>query len=94
MAILGPATFDIQEINAMYGRKNEVANWFEVEGFIGVGNFRQKDHDEIFSKMAIPMKINLIFFPKNLINIGINANYNINSLNNNSSAHLFLKISF
>lgn len=95
MAILGPSYFNNSEYNLMYGREVPIANWFSTEGFVGIGLYNQKDlidnNEFNQTKIAIPIKINLLFFPNGQFSIGLNGNYNFNALNNKMSTHLLLR---
>lgn len=98
IALLGPSYFNNSEYNLMYGREVPATNWLNTEGYIGIGLYNQKDlidkNEFNQTKIAVPIKINLILFPKGQFNIGFNGNYNFNSLNNTMSAHLLLRFNF
>lgn len=94
LPILGPATFNVNEFNLMYGRNIEATKWLKLEGFAGFGIFSQKDTAYHNSVVSFPLRLNIIFFPRTRINIGLNGNYGINTLNNSLSTHLILRYSF
>ena len=97
-AIGGDFSFD--KIDVLYGRAISITKWMDLEGFAGLGYYAQNSNlyltDNPINKSAInfPVKLSLVLFPKNRIDLGLSAGYNANSLNDTFTGSLYIRYNF
>lgn len=90
--------FSFYKIDALYGRELVVSKWLSFDANAGIGYYQQKgklyftDIEFRDSSINFPIKVSMIFLSNNRIGFGLNANYDINTLNNTFSGNLFLRI--
>ena len=91
----------VNELNLQYGRELKVTNWFSVESFAGIGNYRLNTRLSFFplpktSVISIPIRVKLLFYTGKGKHFAIssNNNYSINKLNSNFSSNLTFQYNF
>ncbi len=93
---------DFTEFNLTYGRKWLVAKDLYFEGHIGFGLFSYNIDDGAASilfdlpdsTIGFPIRAKLLFYPVKRFGIGINPNFNINSIENAYSANFIFQYNF
>jgi len=95
-AIGGDFSFD--KIDTVYGRAISITKWMDLECFAGLGYYAQNSilNNNPINKSAInfPVKLSLVLFPNNRIDLGLSTGYNINSLNNTFTGSLSIRYNF
>ena len=94
IGVVGGSNYDFTEVSLQYGREFPITKWFGFEIFAGVGTYSQNsDVDYIFhgNEISFPVTVNSIFKLSPNFGLGLNANYSVNSLNNNFSSHVVLQ---
>jgi hypothetical protein len=98
IGILRASEFNFHEFGLGYGREWKATNWLRFEGFAGLGYYNQNSDvpEEIpdDNVISFPLRINTKFYFTKKFGMGFNANYSINSLNNNLSVHLIFHYRF
>src|SRR6476660_833068 len=96
LGILGESEYGFNELSLLYGREYKPVNWFAIEGFAGIGYYDQKtvytepaiEDLREGSSVSFPLRLNTKFYFGGRFGMGFNANYSINSVNNNLAIHL------
>lgn len=95
--ILGGRSASYQELNLQYGKQLQLAKWFVLEGFVGVGYYNQnstKANISDGSSISLPFKINTKFKFNKHFGMGFMNNYSISKLNNNFTANILFHYNF
>lgn len=95
--ILDGPSYNFEEVSLSYGREWKALNWLRFEGFGGIGHFRLHSNDETIgdeSSISFPLKVNAKFYFTRKFGMGLNANYSINSVNNNLSTNVIFHYRF
>lgn len=97
IGVVGSSNYSFNEITLYFGREFKVNNWLSLEGFAGLGYYNQtSDVADVAddNSISFPLKINSKFYFNKSFGMGINANYSINSVNNNFSSNLIFHYKF
>ena len=93
--------FHINELNLQFGRELKINNWFSIEGYAGVGNYKLNIRSSFYplpsaSLTSVPIRLKFLFYTgkgKHFV-ISSNNNYSINKLNSNFSSNLTFQFNF
>lgn len=92
---------DYLEVSVLYGRAFKINSVISVEGHGGVGYIRNHfknsstDFEDVNeSTIGFPVRLKVLFYVSPTLGLGINPNYNINSIANISSMDLIMQYRF
>jgi hypothetical protein len=91
IGIISGSNYNFNEISILYGRELLLAKWLSIEGFTGLGYYKQvSEISDIISGsvIAFPINMKIIFKVGKHFSIGSNNSYSINKINNNFSSNL------
>ena len=102
LGILGSSPgFHINELNLQFGRELKINNWFSIEGYAGVGNYKLNIRSSFYplpsaSLTSVPIRLKFLFYTGKGKHFAIssNNNYSINKLNPNFSSNLIFQFNF
>ena len=91
IGIIGSSTYNFNETSILYGRELILAKWLTIEGYTGLGYYKQVSKTNYIisgTAIAFPTNIKIIFKVGKHFSIGSNNSYSINKINNNFSSNL------
>lgn len=90
------AVSSYKEIDLLYGREFKITDWFSIEGQFGIGTFTQDISiiEENRSSVCFPIRLKLLLYATKKFALGLNSNYNINTINNINSNDLIFHFKF
>ncbi|WP_411893512.1 hypothetical protein [Winogradskyella sp. A2] len=78
-AIWGPGDYYFQ-LNTMFGREHEIANWLFIDTHTGIGLFYRNDNNASQVDIGIPLQLKLRFKIGERFSIGLRVQANWNSI--------------
>jgi hypothetical protein len=91
IGIIGSSTYNFNETSILYGRELNLAKWLSIEGYTGLGYYKQESQTSYVisgTALAFPTNIKIILKIGKHFSIGSNNSYSINKINNNFSSNL------
>lgn len=89
--------FNFNEMSILYGRELNLAKWLSIEGYIGLGYYKQESKTSYVisgTALAFPTNLKIIFKVGKHFSIGSNNSYSLNKINNNFSSNLAFGYNF